>query len=95
MKEKAELEEEVNKLKSTMAHQKLKFEEDTATLRTQLKLEESTMCRKYEERIGVMAATRDDLQANIGRMVAQEAETHTKLVSYQKEADNFKQVCQI
>jgi len=90
--DKEQLEEEITKLKTSIMNNKLMFDEELGNQRSRWKQEDAFKSKQYEERIDILVASKDELQSKISKLMIQETETHAKLVSHQKDIENYKQV---
>ena len=88
--DKCRLEEEIGRLKSMIMSDKLKNEEDSLTQRGKWKQEEMLKSKQYEDRIDLLVNMKEDLQSKISKLSIQLSETHTQLVSCQKENETCK-----
>lgn len=91
--ERNKLEREVCSLKSEVLETKLKADEDLMNTKSKLKQEELSRAKQYDERIGILQLSRDDLQAQTTKQLTQITELQTQLSNSLRECDSHKRQC--
>lgn len=84
------LEREVSNLKSEIVSIKLHGDEELMNVKAQMKQDEIMRSKQYEERINLIQASRDELQSQCTRQLAQISELQTQVANSTRECESQK-----
>lgn len=89
--EKSSLEEKASQLRSEIVAVKLKAEEEAVNMKSQLRREQVSNSKQYEERIEALQASRDEQHGQVTKYLSQVTELQMQLNLKTKECDQNKE----
>lgn len=91
--ERTKLEQEISLLKSEVIETKLKADEELMNTKSKLRQDEMLRAKQYDDRIGIIQLSRDDLQAQSTKQLSQITELQSQLSNAVRECDSQKRHC--